>query len=178
MQIHPHCFQNQFQRRRPQVFPRCLHRNRPPYGSLHGWKARGTASSRNRYASRSGNGCAGHPAQAFFNRLCHGFSRLLRRLELFTVVLYILPAAHQNQVYDAKSGLGVKVGHGAIQFTDNAEDGLNADIVQIFITVFYLTKLHIGQHDQQDALENMVLPVFLLLLELGDGEHFLPHCLA
>ena len=67
----------------------------------------------------------------------------------------MLPATHQNQIYSAQSGLGVRVDHSPVELGYQVEGGLDADIVQFFITVFYLAVLHIGQHNLQNALKNV-----------------------
>ena len=59
----------------------------------------------------------------------------------------MLPAANKDQIYSAQPGLGVRVSYRAVKLVDEVEGGVDADIVQFFITVFYFAVLHIGQHD-------------------------------
>ena len=123
-------------------------------------------------AALAGHRASGHCLQnlrdGLGQRFC-GTGRLGLLLALFAdlqEILDIVPAANQYEIDDLEPFFSGGIDNGGVQIVDQFEHDLDTLIAEGSISVLDFTELHIRQHDLQDALKDMAVPVILFLDKL------------
>ena len=137
----------------------------------------GCHTDRTHFGDRCAAALAGHRASGYClqklrdglgQRLC-GTGRLGLLLVLFAdlqEILDIVPAANQYEIDDLEPFFSGGIDNGGVQIVDQFEHDLDSLIAEGSISVLDFTELHIRQHDLQDALKDMAVPVILFLDKL------------